>query len=309
MKKRTNFELLNNLKTLVGEERKILAEILENLREVESRKLFLDLGYPSLFEFCVKELGYSEGSAQRRISAMRLVKTLPVIEEKIVTGRLSLSVISQAQSFFKRQEKEEKGLDVNQKLSVLKSLENTSTRECERILCEMDPELPKEDKTRIISSELTELRLTVNKEFMDKIKKAKDLLSHSNPHISIKELLEMTLDQLISKKDPALKKERVIHNSEAELMFQSSKNLPPAPAVTQSLKGQVWRKSNSQCCYVSLITQKRCSATRFLEIDHIVPKSKGGPNTFENLQLLCDLHNRQKGTTYSRSWTENRRNK
>jgi hypothetical protein len=85
------------------------------------RKLFLEMGYPSLFEFCLKELSYSEGSAQRRISAMRLLKSLPEIEPKIISGELSLSVVSQAQTFFRAQEKEQKPLDKNEKLDLLKS--------------------------------------------------------------------------------------------------------------------------------------------------------------------------------------------
>ena len=43
-------------------------------------------------------------------------------------------------------------------------------------------------------------------------------------------------------------------------------------------------------------TTRRCSSKRFLEVDHIVPRSKGGPNTLDNLQLLCDQHYRLKGS-------------
>lgn len=46
---------MSELKSKVLEERKLLNEILELLFEVSSRKLFLDMAYPSLFEFCVKE--------------------------------------------------------------------------------------------------------------------------------------------------------------------------------------------------------------------------------------------------------------
>ena len=116
----SNSCLVETLKGLVGEERKILAQILEYLREVERRKIFLEIGYPSLFEFCIRELGYSEGSAQRRISAMRLIRAIPEIKPKIVSGELSLSVVSQAQTFFRSQEKEQRPLDKTKKLDLLK---------------------------------------------------------------------------------------------------------------------------------------------------------------------------------------------
>lgn len=37
-----------------------------------------------------------------------------------------------------------------------------------------------------------------------------------------------------------------------------------------------------------------CEATETLELDHIIPLSKGGPNTFANAQILCLYHNRRK---------------
>ena len=33
-----------------------------------------------------------------------------------------------------------------------------------------------------------------------------------------------------------------------------------------------------------------------LEVDHIIPASIGGPETLDNLQLLCPKHNKRKGT-------------
>ena len=41
------------------------AVVLHHLREVERRFLFAELGYSSLFEYCISELKYSAGSAQR----------------------------------------------------------------------------------------------------------------------------------------------------------------------------------------------------------------------------------------------------
>ena len=101
-------DLILKIKTLVHKERELTSEILHYFREVERRRLYAKRGYSSLFEFATKELKYSESQAQRRISAMRLLKELPVIEEKIKSGELSLTVISQAQSFFRQEAKDKR---------------------------------------------------------------------------------------------------------------------------------------------------------------------------------------------------------
>lgn len=38
-----------------------------------------------------------------------------------------------------------------------------------------------------------------------------------------------------------------------------------------------------------------CGATEHVTIDHIVPRSRGGTNAPENLQVLCGYCNRRKG--------------
>ena len=63
---------IERLKALAAQERKLTAEVIQLLLEVERSKEHLDRGYSSMFDFCVKELGYSEGCAARRVNAMRL---------------------------------------------------------------------------------------------------------------------------------------------------------------------------------------------------------------------------------------------
>ena len=60
-------ELLKVTADLVQRERHVLTLVLHHLREVELKRLFSYLGHPSLFEYCVQELRYSEGKAGRRI--------------------------------------------------------------------------------------------------------------------------------------------------------------------------------------------------------------------------------------------------
>src|SRR5262245_32671873 len=112
-------DLLSKIKSLVARERELLGEILHHLREVERRRLFSDLKYKSLFEYAVKELRYSEDQAYRRINAMRLIKELPQIEEKVVSGSLSLSALSAAGSLFKAESKHKAPMPAAKKLEVL----------------------------------------------------------------------------------------------------------------------------------------------------------------------------------------------
>ena len=97
--------LLNETDRLVQQERELLIEILRHLREIERRRLFSALGFKSLFEYAVRRLKYSEDQAGRRISAMRLMKELPEIEEKIEAGSLTLTNLGLVQSLFRQEEK------------------------------------------------------------------------------------------------------------------------------------------------------------------------------------------------------------
>ena len=101
----SNQELLSRTKFLVQKEREVHVQVLRHLREIESRKLYFSQGFSSLFDYAVRELGCSEGAAFRRIKAMRLCRDLPEAEEKLQSGKLSLSSASQLQNFFERQKK------------------------------------------------------------------------------------------------------------------------------------------------------------------------------------------------------------
>lgn len=79
----TDNELNLTIKNLASEERKLTKDILLHIAEVDKRRLYLRMAYPSLYEYLTKEIGYSEGSAQRRIDAARLISKLPEVTNKI----------------------------------------------------------------------------------------------------------------------------------------------------------------------------------------------------------------------------------
>lgn len=101
-------QLHHNIKQLVCDERKLLTIILKHLAEVQKRRLFCSYQCSSLFDYAVSFLGYSEGQAHRRITAMRLILEVPEVEKKIETGELSLTNAAEAQRFFRNEGREAK---------------------------------------------------------------------------------------------------------------------------------------------------------------------------------------------------------
>lgn len=90
----TNEELILSLKSLVGDERGGLVSILKHLSEFDRRQLAEKKSYPSLFDYCVRELRYAQGEAFRRIRAARAADKYRVIYPMIERGALNLTTVA-----------------------------------------------------------------------------------------------------------------------------------------------------------------------------------------------------------------------
>ncbi len=85
--------LLEGLASLVARERAVTARLLAHLAEVDSRRLYLPAGCPSMFAYCVRVLGFSEDAAARRIRAARVARCHPEMFPLVAEGRLHLTAI------------------------------------------------------------------------------------------------------------------------------------------------------------------------------------------------------------------------
>ncbi|WP_373399368.1 HNH endonuclease signature motif containing protein [Algoriphagus halophilus] len=56
--------------------------------------------------------------------------------------------------------------------------------------------------------------------------------------------------------------------------------------ISREIQDRVWRRDEGKCVV--------CGSNEKLEFDHIIPFSKGGANTYRNVQLLCEKCNREK---------------
>lgn len=195
-------ELLSQTRNLVDQEREVTLKLIEALREIERRMLYADLGYASLFEFCIKHLSLSEGSAQRRIAAMRLVRDLPEVKRSLETGSLSLTNAAKLHSVFQAKKKQRQELKAPAKIEVLNQVMGLTQRECESKLYELLPEAVKatrQERERVISQDAVELKLVVSGELHRKLLRLKELLSHTVPDGSYVKILERLTDQEIEK--------------------------------------------------------------------------------------------------------------
>jgi hypothetical protein len=86
-----NSELLDATRERVRRSNELDAELLLLLGEIEERRLYADRAFPSLFAFCVGELGFSEDAACNRIAVARLARRFPRILEFVADSRIHLT--------------------------------------------------------------------------------------------------------------------------------------------------------------------------------------------------------------------------
>ena len=100
--------LVQRLKELTAVEHQLEVVVIDHLRELERRRLYLSWGFSSLFDYTTRELGYSEAAAWRRIKAMRLCGEVEGARERMRDGSLTLNAAALLQNAFDRQERRSK---------------------------------------------------------------------------------------------------------------------------------------------------------------------------------------------------------
>ena len=208
-------ELVTGLRESVIDEQEMLIRQLEILGEMDRRKLYFH--HSSLWAYVVDEYQMEESTAERRIRAGKLVRRFPFLKMKLESGKLNLTLLDIAQACASREK-----LSDPEYVEILEAISGMSCRTARREIASRYPhsvEIPK-DQIRVLTEDLSEVRLVANEELLAKLDEIRGLLSHSHPRITLGELIDVLASEFRKRHHPEEKatrtEERVAKRRQAE---------------------------------------------------------------------------------------------
>ena len=262
-------ELLRETSNLVRHERHLQGAIIDHLAEIEARGLYLERGFSSLFDYAVRELGYSDAAAARRIGAMRLCADAPQAREGLRDGSLTLSAAAELQWAFDRQRR--RGsisraaaiapvgsaaqndpaadsapavpssaepeppplvLDAVGWQKLVEEAAGKSARQVRQMLADVDPELaPPADRVRPLGDGRYELKTTIDAECRQGLEQLRGLLSHVDPRMTMGQLVGRLVKEGLDRHDPSRPPRRARSGSRPA---DAQANAPRTPTPEQA---------------------------------------------------------------------------
>jgi hypothetical protein len=156
------------------------------------------------------------------------------------------------------------------------------------------------DVTEPLTADLRRLHVTVSRRFLAKLDAARAALSHALPGATTEAVLEAALDLLLARdakrkglvETPRPEKPRAQEaGPEQTLPGRPIQERPPSNEhLSAAARRTVWQRDAGRCQW-PVASGGICGSTLRLEIDHVVPRARGGASTPDNLRVLCGMHN------------------
>ena len=236
--------LLERTRMLARHEQALQLSVLDHLREIEARRLYLRLGYSSLFDYTVRELHYTEAAAWRRIKAMRLCRETRGVRAWLQDGSLNLSNAALLQNSFERWDRSAGGrtatgspgagtnaapragsapsatpgeaqgapspvLDAHARQQLVEQAVGKSTRQVQQMLAEVDPEAAAPaERLRALGDGRWELKAVIDAECQRGLQQLRELLSHVDPHLTVGQLVGRLVREGLERYDPSRPRRR-----------------------------------------------------------------------------------------------------
>jgi hypothetical protein len=306
--------LLVELKSLVSQDRQTTALLVAHLGEVDARRLYAPAGYPSMYEYCLQVLHFSEDMAYKRIQVARLARQFPGIHGMLADGRLHLSAILTLSAHLTPDNAQE----------LLDSAAHRTRAGIEQLLAERfpQPDLPtliepllpstydgqlapgrviftspahdvpatagpaslptSPAKVAPLTPQRFAVQFTMGQETHDDLLYAQALLGHAVPNGDVAQIFARALKTLIAKLE-----QQKFAKTERPRACRRSDDARHIPA---EVKRGVWERDGGRCTFVSE-GGRRCEARTRMEFDHVEPVATGGHATVKGLRLRCRAHN------------------
>ena len=138
-------------------------------------------------------------------------------------------------------------------------------------------------KKKFIKEKRYVVQFTGSETLNNKLKRAREVLSHKYPNGKCEEIIEEALEALLAKIAPENQKSNNMEKPNNE----------DSAYIPRKMKRDALEKAG-YCCDWTAKNGKRCDERSKLEIDHIISRAHGGKTTGSNLQVLCKAHNNRK---------------
>ncbi len=232
-------ELSRGAEKLVSRERRYTAALIAHLAEISRRKGHLELGYKTLFDYCVIRLRLGKGAVWNRTQIAGISRRFPQILEHLAEGKSSLSslgvlaahlseenvdgLLAEAEGKTKEEVKEivaairpkpaAEPMIRRKPARPLDSLERRSdsaeSAQPERPFSHAESESPKPvGSVEVASPGVYNFRFSVGREFKGKFERLAEVLGIEGAARRMPEIFEKALDLALEKKDPQKKLER-----------------------------------------------------------------------------------------------------
>jgi 5-methylcytosine-specific restriction endonuclease McrA len=296
------------LADLVRSERHLVVQFVVELAGFAKRELYRELGYTSLFYYCVRQLGLSKSSAFRRSEAARLIAQFPSVADLLRAGRLSIRSLVELREVLTEENHAEvlaRAAGMSQEEAQLLAVElkpRPVPRDVVRVLprplvsAETNPGPSASAETRLppappetikpLTPQLRRLNVTVSAEFMAELEQVRAALSHKCPDGDFEQVVREAF-KLVLERDRKRKALTDRPRAQSETLGENDRYVPAA------VKRAVWERDRG-CCTWPMGDGKLCGSTHQLEFDHDLEVALGGKPTIGNVRLLCKSHNLMK---------------
>jgi hypothetical protein len=310
-------ELLHRLSEITQQSRRVDAELVAHIGEVDDRRLYAREACSSMFAFCIEVLHLSEAESYFRIAVARAARKHPVLLTMLGDGRLHLSGIALLAPHLTDENRE----------SVSARATHKSKRQIEELVAELEP---KPDVPSVIRKlptppppappappappvmavqlfpdrveaparcgpppsapppvveplrpERYRVQITASAELRDKLERLQALMGED---------LAAVIEAAVTEKLERLEAKRYAVTKNPRKTLDETDTTPSSRYMPAAVRRAVRKRDGDRCGFIDH-KGRRCTERRNLEFHHLDPFGRGGTHDPARIVLRCRSHN------------------